>query len=1110
MTALENSPVLCAFGLVRSGCTAPITSTTADTNNPQELPPLSKLERVLSASASRKKLEGMRQVGRAALLTAPLAQEMSPLAKDASREHTTSPATRAALSRYHAAMSGEGSYGYKPMPLEWDVWLHPRKPWSLAGASIAHGTPAALLTQAVTTSLGLNSLARKAGRRQITGRDGLSPAAWLTQLGNSINIAVNGDKDIPLPLHGEEGACWRLVIEVESVEGINPKIWRKVEVSGDVDSNDVVLPVRRTVAVPVESDGTAAWRRDATTEWLHAGKPAVYSEFAAADKGDLEGYETPIPTPRPRPPRALPHRYLTFWPLPLELAYDDVLLTVNGFTPVLNTRLGCVLGPPLARRKNVGMARLRLEELVRQHPSILEGEDVRMEIEIGCVQPRKVNVVRPHAVPGDEGAEGSPEEGEEEDYGSDDGSEGDEEITMTLSEVQELFSEGNKTKKEEKKKEKLLAWWRGEGSKASSGNSKTSGNNSKRSVFLDTNSATSSEDGSDDELDYPASAIAALGCTPEDILTNFRPAHAHKPHNPRIRVRVSMEEVPVIEAMQNLGVPRAAAQSAVVMLSQPGGLYLDIKSAYSTPCDLQLFVSSLRGIGITTKAVCSFKPEQLHLGPIADTVLYFHGLVGLENACDSGMVPPGQFVLFNGASLLTDFKPKAFKHMSHDVAEQAVGEVTGWPLDTMSLRKYHNLADMYGIIGGLYIQEPDAAPAGIDSLCQLVSEHPEYFPLGFAYGAVSGQAVTWLDAKGRGFANQQMVEELAARKDLAKKAVRRIAAGEHVGASLSTSIVLAGWLVRGGGWISYAEQRAMCMLLAEVHPKSAVAALVAEIGGIEMLVTRFHLYYEMITPLTLLESGWNWGFTKSLLRLLRNQGVMAALTLQQKVDLAKFFKGPALYGYGLTYLLQMLRLRRGLHKHAKEGMLCLLESCTAEEVKKIISSLGGQAKVELLLHGWLRLSWQYNARLHDVIETHKADPRSLAYTNPVLKYAALPSTEKPSHPNAGKWDFKAAAHAATHTRNKSGGELAARWARRSACCVFTLGYTVILELLSLLMFLPCCVVPRVVGIPFKGGSRLAAVMVTSVVFIGCFIAGVFLLLRFVIDEHGNVVAPGLG
>jgi hypothetical protein len=539
----------------------------------------------------------------------------------------------------------------------------------------------------------------------------------------------------------------------------------------------------------------------------------------------------------------------------------------------------------------------------------------------------------------------------------------------------------------------------------------------------------------------------------------------------RLVVRLSLEEVPVLEAMDNLGVPRAAAQTAIAMLSQPGGLYLDIKSAYSTPYDLQLFVSSLKGIGISTKALCSFRANQLKIGPVADTVLFFHGLSGLENTCDSGTVSPGQFVLFNGASFLTEFKRENFVHMSQVVAETALGDVTGWPLDLAALRKYHAICEKYEILGGIYVQEPDAAPAGVDALCRLVAEYPSYFPLGFCYGHVSGRAVTWLDAKGRGFATQQLVEELAARKNLAGKAVSRITKGEHRNASLTTNVVLAGWLLRGGAWMGYFEHRAFCTLLADLQPNAAVAVLVAEIGGIEFLCTRFHHFYELITPLTLFESGWNWDFTKSLLRLLRNRSVLARLTPEQKVDLANYFISVSLYGYGLTYLAQLVGIRRGLHKHAKEGLCCLFESSTAFEMKNVLAALGGRAKVNSYLCGWSRLSWHYRQRLEDVEQNHRKNGSDcLAYKNPDLKYAALPYT-----PSAlleddlpSRYSLSSKARAAAHTRDKTRQELIFRWSRRSACCIFTLGYTTVLELLTSLLFLPLCVLPRMVGATFSG------------------------------------------
>ena len=46
---------------------------------------------------------------------------------------------------------------------------------------------------------------------------------------------------------------------------------------------------------------------------------------------------------------------------------------------------------------------------------------------------------------------------------------------------------------------------------------------------------------------------------------------------------------------------REAAQSCVAMLSAPGGLFLDVKSAYSSAADLKLFVAALAGIGVHVK-----------------------------------------------------------------------------------------------------------------------------------------------------------------------------------------------------------------------------------------------------------------------------------------------------------------------------------------------------------------------------------------------------------------------------------------------------------------------------------------------------------------------------
>jgi hypothetical protein len=39
-----------------------------------------------------------------------------------------------------------------------------------------------------------------------------------------------------------------------------------------------------------------------------------------------------------------------------------------------------------------------------------------------------------------------------------------------------------------------------------------------------------------------------------------------------------------------------------------------------------------------TQAVCSFIPRQLSVAGATPCVLFFHGLSGLENACDDGVV----------------------------------------------------------------------------------------------------------------------------------------------------------------------------------------------------------------------------------------------------------------------------------------------------------------------------------------------------------------------------------------------------------------------------------------------------------------------------------------
>ncbi len=71
----------------------------------------------------------------------------------------------------------------------------------------------------------------------------------------------------------------------------------------------------------------------------------------------------------------------------------------------------------------------------------------------------------------------------------------------------------------------------------------------------------------------------------------------------QVRVAMTLEVVPHQHALQNIGVTPAAAQTCMAMLASPGGLYLDVKSAYSSAEHCMLFVGALSGMGVNAK-VC--------------------------------------------------------------------------------------------------------------------------------------------------------------------------------------------------------------------------------------------------------------------------------------------------------------------------------------------------------------------------------------------------------------------------------------------------------------------------------------------------------------------------
>ena len=390
-------------------------------------------------------------------------------------------------------------------------------------------------------------------------------------------------------------------------------------------------------------------------------------------------------------------------------------------------------------------------------------------------------------------------------------------------------------------------------------------------------------------------------------------------------------------------------------------------------------------------------------------VLLFHGLSGLELACERGKVSRGDAVLFNGASLVLPHASagRAARAAAADPSTRPAASggslgFLGGLIDPVAVRRYVALVELHGFAGGVYIQESDSSAAAVDALTRAVREHAPLLPLGFAYGGISGIASASLARSGRGFASQGLVEELQARRVLSRKAARRVRNGEHVGASLTTCIALAHRLLRGtsggggsggglgmysssstSGLVSFSHQTLLLRLMWDTWPPDRLGALV----GAPALISRLWAHYEATSPLTFLELGFNLNRTKDLIRLLRDRGVLADLSCDEKVSLAKWLASPDLYGHGFTYVLMARGVRAGLHKFAKEGICSLLESCTQAEADTVMVALGGRGKLMRMLRGNVPLSSSYARRVEDVERAHAISATALAVDGDVLPEA---------------------------------------------------------------------------------------------------------------------------
>ena len=150
-----------------------------------------------------------------------------------------------------------------------------------------------------------------------------------------------------------------------------------------------------------------------------------------------------------------------------------------------------------------------------------------------------------------------------------------------------------------------------------------------------------------------------------------------------------------------------------------------------------------------------------------------------------------------------------------------------------------------------------------------------------------------------------------------------------------------------------------------------------------------------------------------------------------------------------------------IHKYAKEGLMCLLESCTEIEFDKIIESIGEMDRALVLLGGKWGLSRSYVRRLKAVQECHKAFPMEPQYVADmaIMRVTATNKRRQRTFGAAGsdksvsldKKIAKTAADTARQTR---------KVLRKSACCVFTGIYVAIFTLASLTLYAWLYALPR--------------------------------------------------
>ena len=183
---------------------------------------------------------------------------------------------------------------------------------------------------------------------------------------------------------------------------------------------------------------------------------------------------------------------------------------------------------------------------------------------------------------------------------------------------------------------------------------------------------------------------------------------------------------------------------AIEELNRIGGVYLDVKSEYSSGTEVAGFVSSLESLGVPVAGVLVVADEVFGMPGDGDWeemlsgldtdvgMLCFHGVEHMEGLMPRLESSGVRRVLINLGSLLNG------------------SDSRGWSIDEDALTRLQLMVNGLGLSLGGYVQESATSPEAHDLLVGMVNDHPDTFALGFAWGGKDGAPSDEVSGSGMG------------------------------------------------------------------------------------------------------------------------------------------------------------------------------------------------------------------------------------------------------------------------------------------------------------------------------------------------------------------------